>query len=209
MRIHSAADYPTGSEQNNQRLDMESHCILLIGYDDAQQVFNVVDPWQKRWEGAFSGQREMPYTSIYTSAVNCSLGEITEMALPASEVVYLELNGQRQVQLKIGFCRHRGYILDEKETCFTAFTITAKCDKYKLTRNIKGRWCIGEYAEIIFPISDELLEPKTMQFDVEAEIEGIRPYPYKDSFYYQFEEFVNIKPATEYLKKEDHPARVG
>ena len=36
-RLHSAADYPTSTEETDHKLDMESHAILLIGYDDAKE----------------------------------------------------------------------------------------------------------------------------------------------------------------------------
>ena len=32
IRVHSAADYPIENEELSHRLDMESHCVLIVGY---------------------------------------------------------------------------------------------------------------------------------------------------------------------------------
>ena len=34
IRVHSAADYPIENEELSHRLDMESHCVLIVGYND-------------------------------------------------------------------------------------------------------------------------------------------------------------------------------
>lgn len=58
IRVHSAADYPIENEELSHRLDMESHCVLIVGYNDDKEEFDIVDPWnpqlgwttRRRWQ---------------------------------------------------------------------------------------------------------------------------------------------------------------
>ncbi len=42
IRVHSAADYPIENEELSHRLDMESHCVLIVGYNDDKEEFDIV-----------------------------------------------------------------------------------------------------------------------------------------------------------------------
>lgn len=70
MRVHCAADYPMEDELLNQRLDMESHSILLIGYSDVDEVFYVVDPWNQNWGGEFHGTWRLILKRALSSPAN-------------------------------------------------------------------------------------------------------------------------------------------
>ncbi len=194
-RLHSAADYPTSTEETDHKLDMESHAILLIGYDDAKEAFEVIDPWRKDWKGTFSEHYMLPYQSVYTQMVNCSLDKATRMALPYTRTSFYEVNDQRFVNLKIGFYRPRGYVLDEKGTAFTYFKVSAKFEKKSVTREVHGFWTIGEYALLSFPVPDSINGKVDVKFEVDSKIVGIRPYKYTDQLQYKFESELDVSAS--------------
>ena len=70
MRVHCAADYPMEDELLNQRLAMESHSILLIGYSDVDEVFYVVDPRNQNWGGEFHGTWRLILKRALSSPAN-------------------------------------------------------------------------------------------------------------------------------------------
>jgi len=82
IRVHPAADYPCSNEEDSYKLDMESHALLIVGYDDENQTFDVVDPWNKEWGGQYGGIEKIPYEVIPITCVNASYGKKTIMALP-------------------------------------------------------------------------------------------------------------------------------
>lgn len=200
VRFHSGADYPTGSENDDQNLDMESHAVLLVGYDDTEKIFNVVDPWRKDWMGAFNGQYKIPYDAIHTVLVNGTYDKATRMSLPHTEVRFEEINKNRFINLKIGFYRPRGYVLDAKGTSFKNFNITLKVDDIEINRQISGNWTIGEYAALSFRLPDKISGDLKLDFDVKATIQGIRPYPYKDKFHYEFENSITVPRSSQVVK---------
>ena len=65
IRVHSAADYPIENEELSHRLDMESHCVLIVGYNDDKEEFDIVDPWNPNWGGQHGGVGKLPYESLH------------------------------------------------------------------------------------------------------------------------------------------------
>ena len=72
IRLHSAASYPIPSDER-YIVDLESHAVLIVGYDDVKKAVAVSDPWNKNWGGK-GGMRWIPYTVLETKTVNTSLG---------------------------------------------------------------------------------------------------------------------------------------
>lgn len=40
---------------------MESHDIMIIGYDDESRTFDIADPWQENWGGTHGGLGKLTY----------------------------------------------------------------------------------------------------------------------------------------------------
>lgn len=192
MRVHCAADYPTGSEELNRKLDMESHAVLLVGYDDYRQVFNIVDPWPKNQLGEFSGRRELSYEDYCLLMVNGTAEKATILALPSSTLELRHVKTQRFLCLRIGFYRPRGYILDESRTFITGLETTFSFRGIQITRRLKGKCAIGDLADIACRVPENIEGTADVQVSTEMTVEGERPYRYRDSFTYEFTEEVQL-----------------
>lgn len=195
-RLHSAAEYPASDEKTTQKLDMESHSVLIVGYDDNEQMLDVVDPWHKEWAGSFGGIEKLPYTAIYKRFVNGTADKVTRIALPEKHVSIVDTNNKPNILLKIGYYCPRGYVLDQEGSKFTKFDVQLSYSmagkEYKIVRKVNGNWKIGEYANITFPLSTESTGKIELKFNVNATLQGIRPYAYEDSFNDKFEKLMTI-----------------
>lgn len=199
-RLHSAADYPCDNFEKNKKLDMESHAVLIVGYDDTKEEFLAVDPWHEEWQGEGGGVRIFPYSILHKVWVNCSADKCTRMAEPDVKIsVQNDNNGNHLLNLRIGFYTPRGYIMDKEETEFTSFEATVFSSElgYELTRKIKGNWHIGEFANIYFPIEGNVEGANNLEFSIKAEIRGSRPYQYNDTIEYSFNEIVEFAQKME------------
>jgi len=194
IRLHSAADYPCVNYEQGYKLDRESHAVMIVGYDDEEEMFDIVDPWQKAWGGEYGGLERLPYDEIFNVwTVNCSLDKATRLSPPTKEVEKIvDENGNTSVKLMIGYYIPKGYIIDEKQNAFTSFDIIVKYEyeglKKKYEHHLKGRWNVGELAEIITPIGKNISGNVNIDFHITATIEGERPYHYKDKIEFPFTE---------------------
>ena len=192
MRVHCAADYPTGSEKLNEKLDMESHAVLLVGYDDYKQVFNIVDPWPTAQPGEFSGRRELSYEDYCLLMVNGTAERATVLALPTSDLELRCVERQRFLCLRIGLYRPRGYVLDELRTYITNLEATFSFQDYQSTRRIEGKWAIGDLADITCRVPEYVEGASEVTVSTAITVEGVRPYRYCDKFVYEFAEEVEF-----------------
>lgn len=193
IRLHSAASYPCARAEDGYKLDMESHAVLIVGYDDESETFDIVDPWRSEWGGSQGGVRKLPYEIFSLVIVNASLGKFTLMAPPYKKVSHFETDtGNKSLVMELGFQAPKGYIMDQRQTYFSEFDVEVLYDLHGEQisyRNVlKGKWYIGEYAKTTIPLSRELAGPVHFQFRVNAVLSGARPYTYTDRLTFSFEE---------------------
>lgn len=207
MRVHSAADYPCSTNELGYVLDMESHAVLIVGYNDEEEAFDVVDPWNKQWGGAHGGMRKLTYEMISVCAVNATYDKMTRIALPVHNVrKCVDVNGNVSLKLRIGYYVPKGYIIDEKDMAFTAVNIAASlvqngCNK-TYEQHLKGRWIVGEYAETSIALGRDLSGDLDVEFSISATIEGKRPYSYSDTIEFSFVESVSLEKKLESFSVE-------
>lgn len=210
-RLHSAAEYPTLDEETTQKLDMESHSVLIVGYDDTKQLLDVVDPWHSEWLGSFGGIEQLPYTAIYKRMVNATADKVTRVTVPEKHISIVYANGKPNIKLSIGYYRPRGYVLDQKGSKFTAFnvflTYVLNGKEYETIRKVTGEWSIGEYANITFPLPSKASGKISLKFIVNSTLEGIRPYAYEDELNYTFEKTVNIENTNNVYHTQKYQAK--
>ena len=77
IRVHSAADYPIENEELSHRLDMESHCVLIVGYNDDKEEFDIVAPWNPNWGGQHGGVGKLPYEALHEATIASTVGAST------------------------------------------------------------------------------------------------------------------------------------
>lgn len=209
IRVHPAADYPCKDAEQGYKLDMESHAIMIIGYDDETQMFDVVDPWNQEWGGQFGGLGKIPYDIIPITCVNSSYGIIQSYALPHKEVIAkVDSNNNASIHLLVGYYVPRGYIVDEKFNAITkldlevSYETNGEIRTYK--QEIDGRWHVGQNIETDIPLGKEIEGEIEVNFDLHITLEGKRPYAYQDTIQFYFEEslrFANNNSRT--LKEND------
>lgn len=192
MRVHCAADYPTGSEADDQKLDMESHAVLLVGYDDRREAFLINDPWGNERGGQYGGERYLSYEDYCLLMVNGTSEKATVLSLPQIEMVPRRSGEERFVDFKVGFFRPRGYILDEKGTEFTKLSVTVSMGDNVQTRELSGRWHIGRYARFTVPVPKDVEGITEVRVSSEITLEGIRPYRYMDHLAYKLEQQLDL-----------------
>lgn len=199
-RVHSAADYPCTNYQDATHLDMESHAVLIIGYDDTLEEFTVMDPWKKEWGGEYGGIETLPYSIVHKILVNCTMDKCTRIAPLDVKVSSILREDKPFVSVKIGFYTPRGYILDQKETAFSMFNIkvASKHGSIDMERTIRGHWTIGEYAELYFPVSSINYADDCVNVSIKGKLTGNRPYKYTDDIDYECEANIHIR-NKEYL----------
>jgi len=192
MRVHCAADYPTGSESNDQRLDMESHAVLLIGYDDRREAFLVIDPWRNELGGSYCGERYLSYEDYCLLMVNGTAEKATVLSLPQIEMNPRCEGEGKFIDFEVGFFRPRGYVLDEEGTALTKLKLAISVEKTEVTRTLEGRWRIGERARFSVPMPDSVEGISEVQVLAQITLEGIRPYRYRDEFSYKVEQKIDL-----------------
>lgn len=183
IRLHSAASYPCENEEDNYKLDLESHAVLIIGYDDDEQSFDVVDPWNGT-KGNKRGIYKLPYEVYPIVCVNSSLSKdtvFTSLKMYANEK---QINNKSFLEIKYGFYVPKGYIIDQNNTYLTNVQLeinyTAKGKEYNNYLEIDGEFKIGEYAIKEIPIPENLNETIIFNINAKSIINGERPYCYKD-----------------------------
>jgi predicted double-glycine peptidase len=191
-RVHSAADYPLETEEDSQRLDMESHAILFTGYDENRGVFYISDPWNPDTGGKQGGQREITFEEYAIVMVNATRSKFAVMAAPVIEPIIYKGDNFRCIQLKVGFYTPRGYILDQHCTAITGLDISIDFGTITSSRKIYGRWEIGDYATLSYPIPTDIEGNVQIKIISHITLEGARPYRYQDVIEYSFDKEVEV-----------------
>lgn len=207
IRLHSAADYPTGDEESAHRLDMESHCVLIAGYNDDEETFDVVDPWNTNWGGQYGGVGKLPYEALHVVCVNCTAEKALRFSLISHEVRASVTGGNASLAVKLGYYVPLGYIIDRNNTKFEMFNVTIQYEcngsVKQQTQSLTGEWGIGDDAVFAFPLEKELSGDVRVKIGVLATLLGERPYPYRDQIQMEFTESVNINRTNNLLQREN------
>lgn len=208
IRVHPAADYPCENENDAYKLDMESHSILIVGYDDESRQFDVVDPWDKLWGGQYGGVQKLSYDTIPITCVNSSYGKVSRFSLPQKKVIgKVDDNGNASVYLSVGYYMPRGYIIDQKLNKFTkmdlkvSYEVNGELREYH--QEIHGEWPAGSNIETAIPLGKEFEYIMDIEFELNLTLQGKRPYPYQDTLEYCFEEKLNFMKQFDGIVETD------
>lgn len=108
IRVHSAADYPIENEELSHRLDMESHCVLIVGYNDDKEEFDIVDPWNPNWGGQHGGVGKLPYESLHSNKFRLAAIEALLFRIPFVPWSAAERNGHNNEAIfKCSYTKNR------------------------------------------------------------------------------------------------------
>lgn len=205
IRLHSAASYPFSSNER-YTVDLESHAVLVVGYDDSKGALAVIDPWDKNWGGKVGGRRWISYSAIETQTVNTSLG----LSMPLSPLsvhpeTHRDDSGNFSIQLKVGFYIPRGTIMDRKSWTITKVNVCCNLPESwegkQLDYEIAGCWTVGDSLQLSLPIANSPLAPGEIKLNVSATIQGKRPYDFEDVVSVQEKIFVNtVQPVINELQ---------
>lgn len=214
MRLHSAAAYPTDSNDKTIDLDMESHAVLIVGYDDFKKEFDIIDPWNSTWGGSNFGIRTIKYEEMPIVCVNATAEKITRFSTVQKEVCFTtDASDNHSVNLQLGFYIPKGYIIDEKQSTFVEYKVDLNYsidnEEYNYHKVIKGNWCVGDIAEIEIPLGKGIGDDVEVHFDVEATLKGTRPYEYTDIIKFSFDETVCFNNTTKTLSEFENLAKVS
>ena len=161
---------------------MESHAVLLIGYDDRREAFLIIDPWRNESDGSYRGERYLSYEDYCLLMVNGSAEKATVLSLPQIEMSPRCEGEEKFIDFEVGFFRPRGYVLDEEGTALTKLKFAISVGQSEVTRALEGKWRIGECARFSVPVPDGVEGVCGVQVLAQITLEGIRPYRYRDEF---------------------------
>ncbi|MCW6665272.1 C39 family peptidase [Aerococcaceae bacterium NML191219] len=196
IRIHSALSYPAENDRCTAKLDMESHAVLIVGYDDYRQEFDVIDPWRTDWKGSKGGISTIKYEILPIVCVNATAEKTTRTSTIQKHIIICsDDSNNTSVNAEFGFYIPKGYIIDEKQSKFTEFDVTVSYTLGESTFTyrdiIRGEWWVGETAKMTIPIGKNISEQVDLHFSVSAKLVGERPYHYEDTINFEFDEVIN------------------
>ena len=185
IRYHSGADYPIEGPLVYKN-DVESHALLIIGYDDDKKALLVSDPWNKEWGGIHGGRRWIPYKIMDEHAVDSSLGVIQALStLQLKTFPRHNEDGALVMGISAGFYSPRGYVMDRDSWLITELEVVCQLPESmggeEVRRSHRGSWPVGEMANFTLPVTDLAHEAAELEVFVECKIEGSRPYPFEDT----------------------------
>ena len=112
------------NEELSHRLDMESHCVLIVGYNDDKEEFDIVDPWNPNWGGQHGGVGKLPYESLHVACVNCTAEKGTRLSLISHKIRPVLIEENASLAVDLGFYEPLGYVIDRNNTKFETFKVT-------------------------------------------------------------------------------------
>ncbi|MBS0621740.1 MAG: hypothetical protein JSR80_02125 [Verrucomicrobia bacterium] len=166
-------------------LDLESHAVLIVGYDDVKQAVAVIDPWNKNWGGNLGGRRWIPYTVLETHTVNTSLGLMAILApLVINPKAQWDQVGNLSIQLEIGFYIPRGTVMDRASWVINRINVNCglpeSWESKQVDYEIAGCWTVGDTINLSLPISNRPKNDGEISLTVKANVQGQRPYDFED-----------------------------
>jgi hypothetical protein len=184
IRLHSAASYPISAEER-YTLDLESHAVLIVGYDDAKQAVALIDPWDKNWGGNLGGRWWLPYTVLQVKSVNTSLGMSMPLApLQVETKAEWDNAGNLSIQLQIGFYIPRGTIMDHDSWAIKRINVNCELSQSwegkQFDYEVAGHWIVGDTIRLSLPIANRPKSDGEIHVRIHAAIQGKRPYDFED-----------------------------
>ena len=132
------------------RLDMESHCVLIVGYNDDKEEFDIVDPWNPNWGGQHGGVGKLPYESLHVACVNCTAEKGTRLSLISHKIRPVLIEENASLAVDLGFYEPLGYVIDRNNTKFETFKVTIHYlfngNEKQQSQSLSGEWKFGEKA---------------------------------------------------------------
>lgn len=213
IRLHSGSNYTCENSDDTYRLDMESHSVLVFGFDDDTETFDILDPWREDWKGNNGGVGKLSYEILPIVCVNATAEKTTRLSLPEKKIIkYIDQDGNASLSLEIGHHLPKGYIIDKKQSKFTSFDVQVAYNhqgtEMSYSQKVEGSWDVGATANIEIPLGKNLDGNINFSFLVKSTLQGERPYRYEDKLQFTFEEKLQFKSSfsEDYISQEVHNA---
>ncbi|HLB42809.1 MAG TPA: C39 family peptidase [Gammaproteobacteria bacterium] len=168
IRLHSTSEYQFG-ENNSYTVDMENHAVCVIGYDEENQSFAVMDPMKPdsiQW---------MRMDLLKTSIVDCTQGLITFLA-----PLWIEATKHATLlNVKVGFYIPKMNVMDKENMLIS--------DVELIIRHLEGEIFTTSYSahtkNALIPHTFKLEVPVDLNIvaiTAKAKVSGMRPYEFSD-----------------------------
>lgn len=181
MRLHAGANYPVIGDKKIQ-IDQEGQAILVIGYDDEQSAFAVIDPFP-RSPGEIPKVEWVPFDNLEITMVDASKGSDTYSA-GLDATVMLGDEGSHLV-FTVGLPSVRGSLMDhdaiwlEDLHAEAILSFSSQSETHQIA--IDGKYRLGQQAEFTLPVPSGAATEITIELKFDATLCGMRPYEYKDA----------------------------
>ena len=172
IRLHSAGRYPLPSDKQDQ-LDLESHAVLLVGYDEELHAFAYLDPWTN---GTVAKLSWIDYEKLRLSIVNSSLDCHLILAPIDVEV---SLADSHTLRIRAGFYSPDAITMDKDNHVISRIECRVRSDiesQVEVTA-VEGAWGVGQKAEFDLPTP---VCRRSTTVEVVSTVEIRRPYPCRD-----------------------------
>lgn len=210
IRLHSAASYPCLNKSDNYKLDLESHAVLIVGYDDNDKTFDIVDPWSNKL-GSKKGIYKLSYEVYPIVCVNCSLSKDTVITSNILDINKIE--NTNTIEFKYGFYLPKGYIIDKNNTKLSEITFKINYKINGLNKyvefNSDKQYSIGEYFEFNLELDENVNEEIIFDINVNYKISGERPYKYIDNIETNYSIIKKINTSEKSDDKENLNLRIS
>jgi hypothetical protein len=176
IRLHSAARYPIPLEQI-YRVDLESHAVLIVGYDDHQSAIAISDPWtgNLHW---------LSYQNLSLLLVNGTKDCYIVPAPLDIDCSAVENGDASFLCIRVGFYSPDGIVMDRDEQLLTSVRVRVIGSKgwgpTERQTEVTGSWKVGEFATLSMRIPPPLYHLAEIRLEVSVTLRGERPYPYTD-----------------------------
>lgn len=165
--------------------DLESHAVLIVGYDDTKEAVALIDPWNKAWGGSHGGRWWMPYSMLSITNVDSSMG--VAMCLSPLEIkpeFCWDASDNLSIKLEVGFYTPRGTVMDRESWKLTELNVHCTLPECwgggYISRNLQGKWLVGDIINLTLPIANSPKQDGEIKLHLLAKISGKRPYDFTD-----------------------------
>jgi hypothetical protein len=183
VRLHPAAQYPT-ADARRYRNDLESHGVLIVGYDDAREALAIWDPWNNAWGGSRGGLRWVGYAELALLIVN-STKDCNMILAPLQVEAQLSEADGLALEVSAGFYVPDAIVMDQDNFALTEVRVEVALPSGWLASTsetrVAGFWKVGEHARLRFPLSAIAGGEASVKLSVSASVVGQRPYPFEDT----------------------------
>ncbi|MCA8292780.1 C39 family peptidase [Burkholderia sp. AU30198] len=206
IRLHSAADY-TAPGYDNERIDLESHAVLLTGYDDRKEAFVASDPWDRKWGGGFAGKRWISYETITCCGVDSSLGVCFFAVPPKLDISEsIDESGNFMLRTTLSTYKPRIPLMDKENMRITHVIVSCvlaeENRQRKIVRDVKGNWALdGANVSLQLAIGVDIKPNLDINLEAELLIRGERPYVFEDRLFVRQPYIANKGAASQSLSR--------